>query len=232
MGGAHLAPPYFLCLWILYTTITYSNFSSQIAIKNLQKRIASKDYLTRFLPREISVLQLVNHPNILHVYQIIETEEKCFFMLELADNGDLLDYINSRGHLPEDEARYIFKQLTSAILYCHSIGVVHRDLKCENIMISRDMQVKIGGKRCDLILLLLLFCLYQWWDCSIGTYIYFEYYLIHSIFPNILPSDFGFALQTANPAHTPCGSYSYAAPELFTASNDGYDATKADVWSL
>ena len=67
-------------------------------------------------------------------------------MLELAENGDLLDYINSRGHVPEEEARYIFKQMTSAIQYCHSVGIVHRDLKCENIMISRDMQVKIGGE--------------------------------------------------------------------------------------
>ena len=67
-------------------------------------------------------------------------------MLEIAENGDLLDYINSRGHIPESEARYIFKQMTGAIAFCHSIGIAHRDLKCENIMISRDMQVKIGGK--------------------------------------------------------------------------------------
>ena len=67
-------------------------------------------------------------------------------MLEIAENGDLLDYINARGHIPETEARYIFKQMTSAIAYCHSINVAHRDLKCENIMIDKDMQVKIGGE--------------------------------------------------------------------------------------
>lgn len=66
-------------------------------------------------------------------------------MLELAENGDLLDYINSRGFIPENEARFLFKQMTSAILYCHSLAIVHRDLKCENIMLSKDMQVKIGG---------------------------------------------------------------------------------------
>lgn len=118
----------------------------QIAIKNLHKKAASKEYLSKFLPREIEVLQLVNHPNIIRVYQIIETEERCYFMLEIAENGDLLDYINARGRIPEDEARYMFKQMTSAIEFCHSNGVVHRDLKCENIMLSRDMQVKIGGQ--------------------------------------------------------------------------------------
>ncbi len=121
-------------------------FSLQIAIKNLHKKAASKDYLTKFLPREIEVLQMVHHPNILQVYQIIESEDKCYFMLEIAENGDLLDYINSRGRIPEEEARSVFKQMTSAIDFCHSIGVVHRDLKCENVMISRDMQIKVGGK--------------------------------------------------------------------------------------
>ncbi len=121
-------------------------FSLQIAIKNLHKKAASKDYLTKFLPREIEVLQMVHHPNILQVYQIIESEDKCYFMLEIAENGDLLDYINSRGRIPEEEARSVFKQMTSAIDFCHSIGVVHRDLKCENVMISKDMQIKVGGK--------------------------------------------------------------------------------------
>lgn len=67
-------------------------------------------------------------------------------MLEIAENGDLLDYINARGRIPEDEARYISKQVVGAVDYCHSLNIVHRDLKCENIMVNRDMQVKVGGK--------------------------------------------------------------------------------------
>lgn len=118
----------------------------QIAIKNLNKRQASEDYLTKFLPREIAILQKVSHPNIISVYQIIETEFRCFFMLEIAQNGDLLDYINARRYLPEPEARFIFTQISRAIGFCHDQEIVHRDLKCENIMLSRGMDVKVGGK--------------------------------------------------------------------------------------
>ena len=117
-----------------------------MAIKNLNKKQASEDYLSKFLPREIAVLQRVIHPNIISVLQIIETEVRCFFMLEIAENGDLLDYINTRRYLPEPEARFIFIQMCQAIAYCHSQDIVHRDLKCENIMLSRNMDVKIGGK--------------------------------------------------------------------------------------
>ena len=118
----------------------------QIAIKNLNKEVATKEYLSKFLPREIEILQRMQHPNIVQVFQIIETEKKAFLMLELAENGDLLDYINSRRHLHEPEARFIFRQMSSGIAYCHSLDIIHRDLKCENIMLSRDMDVKIGGK--------------------------------------------------------------------------------------
>lgn len=67
-------------------------------------------------------------------------------MLEIAENGDLLDYINMRRYLPEPEARFVFVQMCQAIGYCHGMDIVHRDLKCENIMLNRNMDVKIGGK--------------------------------------------------------------------------------------
>lgn len=117
-----------------------------MAIKNLNKKQASDDYLTKFLPREIAILQRVSHPNIITILQIIETELRCFFMLEIAENGDLLDYINTRRYLPEPEARFIFTQMSQAIGFCHDRDVVHRDLKCENVMLNRNMDVKIGGK--------------------------------------------------------------------------------------
>ena len=94
----------------------------------------------------MAILQKVSHANIIRVLQIIETELKCFFVLEIAENGDLLDYINTRRYLPEPEARFVFDQMSQAIAFCHDRDIVHRDLKCENVMLSRGMDVKIGGK--------------------------------------------------------------------------------------
>ena len=114
-------------------------------MKILNKKAASKEYLTKFLPREIKVMQELFHPNIIQLYRLVETEKQMYFMLELAENGDLLDYINAKRALKEREARYIFKQMAGAIAFCHSKDIVHRDLKCENILLSATMQVKIGG---------------------------------------------------------------------------------------
>lgn len=68
-------------------------------------------------------------------------------MLEMAHNGDLLDYINTRRcGMPETQARFVMKGISAGIAHCHGRGIVHRDLKCENIMLTADMNVKIGGK--------------------------------------------------------------------------------------
>lgn len=117
----------------------------QVALKILNKKAASKDFLARFLPREIRILQAIRHPHVVRVYELIETEKHAFFVLELAQNGDLLDYINGRKVIPEPEARYMFRQMASAVAHLHTLNIIHRDLKCENIMLSKDMDVKIGG---------------------------------------------------------------------------------------
>ncbi len=80
----------------------------------------TKIELEKFLPREIAVLQKISHPNILDSYQIVETDEKCFIANELAVNGTLMEYMNLRVRLPEQEARFIFRQLCEGLSYCHS----------------------------------------------------------------------------------------------------------------
>ena len=122
-----------------------TSFPFQIAIKIIDKREASQDFLTKFLPREISALRRLNHPNVIHVFRMVETNLQVYFMLEIAQNGDLLDYINMRRVLPEPEARFVLRSISAGIAHCHSKGIVHRDLKCENIMLTKDMDVKIGG---------------------------------------------------------------------------------------
>ncbi len=103
----------------------------------------TKIELEKFLPREIAVLQKISHPNILDSYQIVETDEKCFIAYELAVNGTLMEYMNLRVCLPEQEARFIFRQLCEGLSYCHSLGISHRDLKMENIFFTKTMDIKL-----------------------------------------------------------------------------------------
>ncbi len=91
-------------------------------------------------------MQKISHFHLLQIHRIIETERQVFFVMDLASNGDLLDYINARRVVPESEAKYIFREIISGIQYLHRLNIAHRDLKCENIMLTSSMDVKIGGQ--------------------------------------------------------------------------------------
>lgn len=75
----------------------------------------------------------------------METSTKVFLILQLASKGDLLEYINSKPTLTENEVRILFCQLAAAMAFCHKEHVVHRDLKCENILIGGDGKLKVTG---------------------------------------------------------------------------------------
>lgn len=72
------------------------------------------------------------------------TPQSSYLILEYIDQGDLFTFINSKGRLSEEVAVYFFRQMISAIAYCHSFNVCHRDLKPENILITADLQIKIA----------------------------------------------------------------------------------------
>ena len=115
-------------------------------MKVVYKEKVPPEHWAKFIIRELDLLQVISHPNIIELLQIVETDKHCFMALEMAENGDLLSYLNSRGRLPEEEARFIFNQICQGILYCHSFNISHRDLKLENIFFTKNMDVKIGGK--------------------------------------------------------------------------------------
>ncbi|XP_034360987.1 sperm motility kinase 1-like [Arvicanthis niloticus] len=92
---------------------------------------------------EVEIMKRMNHPNIVSLHQIIETEKNVFLILELADGHELLNWIKQSGFLPEGLARKIFRQIVHAMCYCHDICVVHRDLKPDNIMVDSTGKVKI-----------------------------------------------------------------------------------------
>ncbi|KAG6001378.1 hypothetical protein E4U21_004412 [Claviceps maximensis] len=96
------------------------------------------------IEREVAILKLIEHPNIMKLYDIWENRSEIYLILEYIDQGDLFTFINSRGRLPEELAIFFFRQMMSAISYCHSFNVCHRDLKPENILITADLQIKIA----------------------------------------------------------------------------------------
>ncbi|KXS21789.1 Pkinase-domain-containing protein, partial [Gonapodya prolifera JEL478] len=93
---------------------------------------------------EVQLLMRLDHPNIIKLFQVMENEDECYVVMEYAPGGELIDYIASRKHLSEKEARRFFRQIISAMDHCHSANVVHRDLKLENLLLSADRNILIS----------------------------------------------------------------------------------------
>ncbi|KAF6017109.1 hypothetical protein EB796_024582 [Bugula neritina] len=116
---------------------------AKIAVKIVQKNKAPRDYIEKFLPREIELIKVLRHPNLVCFLQSIETTNRVYLVMELAEGGDLLDVMNRQRYVKEPQAGIWFKQMVEGIGYCHSKGVVHRDLKCENVLLDKHNHVKI-----------------------------------------------------------------------------------------
>lgn len=116
----------------------------EVAVKIISKKKSPKDILEKFLPREIETLKSVEHENIVELYEKIETEDMIYLIMEYVEGGDLLDFINSKRYLSESLARSLFTDLLKAVEKCHSLNIVHRDLKCENLLLtSKDKLPKL-----------------------------------------------------------------------------------------
>lgn len=87
-------------------------------------------------------MKLVQHPHVVRLYEVIDTQTKLYLILELGDGGDLYDYIMKHdGGLTESLAREYFRQIVRAISFCHQLHVVHRDLKPENVLFFEKLGV-------------------------------------------------------------------------------------------
>lgn len=115
-----------------------------IAIKIICKKKAPEDFLTKFLPREIKVLKRIRHQNVISLIEVIETNTRMYIITELAHMGDLLEYIRKEGALGLLLARQMFQQLVSGVQYCHEADIVHRDLKCENLLLDKELNLIIS----------------------------------------------------------------------------------------
>ncbi|XP_069817234.1 testis-specific serine/threonine-protein kinase 2 [Dendropsophus ebraccatus] len=116
-----------------------------VAVKIIDRKKASPEFLKKFLPREMDILSVMNHPSIIKTYEIFETPAgKIYIVMELGAHGDLLEYMKSKGPMQEDVAQKMFYQLATAVKYCHDLAIVHRDLKCENILLDKDLNLKLS----------------------------------------------------------------------------------------
>ena len=159
----------------------------KVAIKILNKaKIKANEDLIR-IKREIKILQMMNHPNIIKTYKIIENDKNYFIIMEYCQGGELFNYIVDKEKLDEDEASMFFYQLINALEYIHSLGIAHRDLKPENLLLIDNKIIKII-------------------EFGLSNYFNGEHNL-----------------------ETPCGSPSYASPEII--KGETYNGFCIDIWA-
>jgi len=114
-----------------------------VAIKMIDKDKIVRTGLMDQIKREISIMRMVRHPNVLQLFEVMATKNKIYFVLEYAKGGELFNKI-AKGKLTEEAARKYFQQLISAVDYCHSRGVYHRDLKPENLLLDENETLKVS----------------------------------------------------------------------------------------
>ena len=116
---------------------THIPTGEKVAIKIMDKEQILSDELNKErVLSEISILKIVRHNNIIKLYEVMETPQKIYLVMEYCDGGELFDYIVSKQHLSEKQACVFFQEIIDALTYLHSQNIVHRDVKPENILLE------------------------------------------------------------------------------------------------
>uniref|UniRef100_A0A3Q1IPN4 MAP/microtubule affinity-regulating kinase 3 n=1 Tax=Anabas testudineus TaxID=64144 RepID=A0A3Q1IPN4_ANATE len=115
----------------------------EVAVKIIDKTQLNSSSLQKLF-REVRIMKMLNHPNIVKLFEVIETEKTLYLVMEYASGGEVFDYLVAHGRMKEKEARAKFRQIVSAVQYCHQKHIVHRDLKAENLLLDADMNIKIA----------------------------------------------------------------------------------------
>ncbi|GIX86959.1 hypothetical protein CDAR_537075 [Caerostris darwini] len=115
----------------------------EVAIKIIDKTQLNPSSLQKLF-REVRIMKILDHPNIVKLFQVIETEKTLYLVMEYASGGEVFDYLVAHGRMKEKEARAKFRQIVSAVQYCHQKRIIHRDLKAENLLLDGEMNIKIA----------------------------------------------------------------------------------------
>ncbi|ROW10585.1 hypothetical protein VMCG_01896 [Cytospora schulzeri] len=142
---------------VTYQSVAVKIISKRTAYLSQAGSIAQLDKVERDLPeeedgfrrlpvtveREIAIMKLIEHPNIIKILDVWENRNEIYLILEYCECKDMFSWINKYGPLSEHDAVYVFRQMMCAMEYCHSFNICHRDLKPENILLSEMGEVKI-----------------------------------------------------------------------------------------
>ncbi|XP_072529534.1 testis-specific serine/threonine-protein kinase 6-like [Salminus brasiliensis] len=122
---------------------TSERHCNNVAIKIMDRTLASPAFVRKFLPRELDIIRLIYHPHIVEVHDVFEIPSGRVFIVMEAAATDLKKKIQELHRVPITQAKTWFSQLVSAVAYLHQLNIVHRDLKCENVLLTADGQVKL-----------------------------------------------------------------------------------------
>ena len=196
--------------------------STQVAIKLIRKdTVQNHPGRLPKIHREIAILRDLAHPNIVRLHEMVETERNIGIILEYASGGELFDYILNHRYLKDPAARRLFAQLVSGVGYLHKKGIVHRDLKLENLLLDQNRNIIITD-----------FGFANTFNPSDSLSDEIEYNLANKDFVRKFKLDRLDAkgMRRGDLMQTSCGSPCYAAPEL-VVSDSLYTGKKVDVWS-
>mmetsp|Transcript_43116 Transcript_43116/g.106452 ORF Transcript_43116/g.106452 Transcript_43116/m.106452 type:complete len:441 (-) Transcript_43116:448-1770(-) len=121
----------------------HNQTKERIAVKVVPREKLQDKRLQANMAREIRMMKLLRNEHIIRLYDVVVARTKIYLAMEYADGGDMLAHVNSRKPLTEEEAATIFVQVIDGVGFCHKLGVCHRDLKLENLLICGD-KVKIA----------------------------------------------------------------------------------------
>jgi len=117
--------------------------NESVAIKILEKEKIVDVADVERVAREIHILKIVRHPQVVQLYEIIETQKKLYLIMEYASKGELFDYIVQVQRVKEHEACRFFQQIIAGVEYISRLNIVHRDLKPENLLLDYNKGIKL-----------------------------------------------------------------------------------------
>lgn len=194
----------------------------QVAIKLIKKdQLGSNPSRMAKIMREVAILKQLTHPNIVRLHKMEESERHFGIILEYASGGELFDYILNHRYLKDNAARRLFAQLVSGVGYLHKKGIVHRDLKLENLLLDRNRNIIITdfgfANTFDPVEELS-----EEEENNLSDREFVKRMGLNQLKPN--------GMRKGDLMQTSCGSPCYAAPEL-VVSDSLYTGRKVDVWS-